>query len=109
MVKEEIVKIKETLLKLLKEEGISIEKIIVFGSVAKGMEKKDSDIDIIIVSKDFRDKDIFEIALLTKDIHWKLVEEIMKPFDIIYYSDTDWEKGDSLIINAAKEGIVIYG
>lgn len=63
--------------------------------------------DIMTVSKVFRDKDIFEIAFLTKDIHWKLVKEIKKPFDIMYCSDIDWEKGDSLIINAAKEGMVI--
>jgi hypothetical protein len=43
-------------------------------------------------------------------VHWKLVENVMKPFDIIYYSDEEWEKGDSLIINSAKkEGKSIYG
>ena len=108
MVKKEIVKIKKVLIELLKEKGICIEKIIVFGSYAKGKGKEDSDIDIIVVSKDFRNKDIFEIVHLTKDVHWKLVEEIMKPFDIMYYSDEEWEKGHSLIINAAKEeGVVI--
>lgn len=109
MVKREIIKIKKLLIELLKEIGISVEKIIIFGSYAKGKEKEDSDIDIIIVSRDFRDKDIFEIVNLTKDIHWKLVENVMKPFDIIYCSDEEWEKGNSLIINSAKrEGDLIY-
>jgi len=110
MAKREIIKIKKVLIELLKEIGISVEKMIIFGSYAKGKEKEDSDIDIIVVSKDFRNKDIFEVVYLTKDIHWKLVEYVMKPFDIMYYSDEEWEKGDSLIINAAKkEGDVIYG
>lgn len=110
MAKREIMKIKEVLLRLLKEEGIGVEKIVIFGSYVKGKRKEDSDIDIIVVSKEFRNKDIFEIANLTKDVHWRLVEEIMKPFDIMYYSDKEWENSNSLIINAAKEnGEVIYG
>ncbi|HHV81484.1 MAG TPA: nucleotidyltransferase domain-containing protein [bacterium] len=101
--------IKESLIELLKERGISVELIVVFGSYATGKERDDSDIDIIVVSKDFRDKDIFEIVEQTKDIHGELVERFMKPFDIMYYSDLDWEEGHSLIINSAKEeGEIIY-
>ncbi|HID26281.1 MAG TPA: nucleotidyltransferase domain-containing protein [Methanosarcinales archaeon] len=110
MAKREIIKIREVLLKALQEAGISVWKIVIFGSYAEGKEKKDSDIDIIIVSKDFRNKHIFERVNLTKDVHWKLVENVMKPFDIMYYSDEEWDKGYSLVINAAREnGEVIYG
>lgn len=110
MVKEEIIEIKKVLIESLKEKGLSVEKIIVFGSYVRGEEKEDGDIDIIVVSKNFRNKDIFEIVDLTKDLHWKLVKKIMKPFDIMYYSDAEWERGHSLIINTAKkEGAVIYG
>jgi predicted nucleotidyltransferase len=110
MVKREIIKIKIKLKTLLQKRGISIEKIVVFGSYAKGKEKEYSDIDIIIVSKDFREKDIFQRVELTRGIHRKLIDEIMKPFDIMYYSDEEWKKGHSLIINAAKEeGVVIFG
>lgn len=110
MAKREIIKIKEILIKLLQERGIHIEKIVVFGSYAKGKESKDSDIDLIIVSKDFRNKDIFERVELTRGIHGKLIEEVMKPFDIMYYSDREWKEGRSLIVNAAKEGgKIIYG
>lgn len=110
MVKKDIIEIKKALIELIKEEGLDVKEIILFGSYAKGKEKKDSDIDIIVISKSFRNKDIFEIANLTKNLHWKLVEKTMKPFDIMYYSDEEWEKGNSLIINVAKEeGKVIYG
>ena len=38
-----------------------------------------------------------------------MIEEVEKPFDIMYYSDEEWEKGHSLIINEAKkEGEVVY-
>jgi predicted nucleotidyltransferase len=110
VVKREIIKIKEILKTLLQERGIDVEKIVVFGSYAKSKEKEDSDIDIMIVSKDFRNKDIFQKVELTRGIHSRLIDEIMKPFDIMYYSDEEWVAGNSLIINAAKEeGIVIYG
>lgn len=109
MVKREIIKVKKVLIKLFREIGINVEKIVIFGSYAKGRDRKDSDVDIIVVSKEFRGKDIFEIVYLTKDIHWKLVEKITKPFDIMYYSDMDWANGKSLIINEAREkGEVIY-
>ncbi|MEW6202421.1 MAG: nucleotidyltransferase domain-containing protein [bacterium] len=103
-------KIRKILSKLFKQRGLSIYKIVVFGSVAKGKSGKDSDIDLIIVSKDFRGKDIFKKVELTTGIGRELVKKTNKPFDIMYYSDIEWDNGHSLIINAAKrEGEVIYG
>ena len=33
----------------------------------------------------------------------------MVPFDMMYYSPSEWEEGNSLIINAAKEeGEVVF-
>jgi len=98
------------LLGLFEKKGLTIQKIVIFGSFLKGIKKEDSDIDIIIVSKNFRDKGIFEKVELTSGIGNELVRKIQKPFDIMYYSDEEWEKGHSLIINAAKnEGELIYG
>lgn len=92
--------------KLLKEKRIKIYKMLVFGSYAKGEERDESDIDIIVVSEDFENKDIFERVEMTSGLHRKLVERIMIPVDIMYYSITEWGKGDSLIINAAKKSAV---
>lgn len=109
MAKKEIKVIGKTLCELLHLKGITIKKIVLFGSYAKGREKVSSDFDIIVVSKDFRGKDIFEKVELVSGIHRELVKKVKKPFDIVYYSDTEWNKGHSLIINAAKkEGKSIY-
>lgn len=103
-------RINRILLELFKQKGIKVSKIVLFGSFARGVIKKNADIDIIIVSKDFRDKSIFEKVESTTGIGRELVKKIKKPFDIMYYSDLEWNKGHSLIINAAKrEGKVIYG
>jgi len=46
---------------------------------------------------------------LVSGIHRELVEKIIMPVDIMYYSPEEWEKGNSLIINAAREeGEVVY-
>lgn len=42
--------------------GLSIQKVIVFGSQAKGSFKKDSDIDIAVISKDFEKMNMWERA-----------------------------------------------
>jgi predicted nucleotidyltransferase len=102
--------INSILLELFKQKGIRVSKIVLFGSLVRGVIKKDSDIDLIVISKDFRDKSIFERVELTTGIGRELVKRTKKPFDIMYYSDLEWNKGHSLIINAAKkEGKVIYG
>jgi uncharacterized protein len=102
--------IRDILGELFQKKGISIQKIIVFGSYARGAQKEDSDIDVIIVSKDFRDKSIFERVELTTGIGRELVKKVEKPFDLLFYSDDEWNGDRSLVINIAKkEGEVIYG
>ena len=89
--------------RLLELRGIDVHKIVVFGSYAKRRESKASDIDIIVVSKDFDKEDIFGRVELTAGIHRELVEKMSMPFDIMYYSTSEWERGDSLTINVAKK------
>ncbi len=101
--------VKSILEKLLIEKGINIDKIVIFGSFIKGKLRKDSDIDVIVVSRDFRGKSIFERVKMTSGIGRELVSKLKMPFDLIYYSDEEWEKEDFLIINEAKEkGEVIH-
>jgi predicted nucleotidyltransferase len=101
--------IRKILLQRLAQRQIHINKIIIFGSYAKRRQREDSDIDVIIVSRDFRDKDIFERTFLTTGIGRELVRRTGKPFDIMFYSDREWEEGNSIIISAARqEGEVVY-
>jgi len=107
MAKRKYIKAIRTLRNLIKQRGLDINRIIVFGSYARGEEKKGSNIDIIIVSRDFEGKGIFERVEITSGLHRELVEKTMMPADIMYYSTAEWDEGNSLIINQAKaEGIV---
>lgn len=108
MAKRKNIKTINILKELVKQRGMDVDRIVIFGSYARGEEKKGSDIDIIIVSRDFEGKDIFERVEITSGIHRELVERIMKPVDIMYYSPTEWEKSNSLIMNQAKEEGVVY-
>lgn len=106
MVKEKQIKIADTLQRLLKEKGLHLYKIVIFGSQIKGNAGKDSDIDILILSKSFEGKDIFERIEMTMGIHRELVRELEVPVDIMYYSLSEWNKGSSLILRLAKkEGV----
>ena len=57
-IKEIIEEYKEALQKL----GVNVKRIILYGSFAKGIQREDSDIDLIVVSNDFRDMNLRERA-----------------------------------------------
>ena len=102
-------KIKEIVLQEFKSKGLKLDKIVLFGSFAKGNQNRESDIDLIIVSRDFRGKNIVEKVDMASGLNWQLVHQTKKPFDLLYCSDLEWKKASSLIISAAKkEGQVIY-
>lgn len=103
-------KVKEAIILLrrfLIVRNIKVDKIAVFGSQVRGNFRKDSDVDIAIISKDFEGKDIFEKAEMLKGIKWFLAEKIFLPFDIIPLSLSEWNKSSSLIAVFAKEGVIL--
>lgn len=67
----------------LKEKNLQILDIIPFGSRVKGIITEGSDIDIIIISDDFKDKDILERASMTKDAEIMTIKKFQTPLDIV--------------------------
>jgi len=51
---------------LLKQQGVNVSKVILFGSYARGSMNPDSDIDIVIVSTQFGQDTAEEMMLLRK-------------------------------------------
>jgi len=96
------ISISEVLKPLLEQRGLEADKIVLFGSYARQAENKDSDIDLIIVSKNFRNKSLFERVKLTTGIGRSLVKKFRKPFDLLFYSDLEWKNAQSIVIDAAK-------
>ncbi len=53
----------------LRLKGYVVDKVIVFGSWAKGTPQKDSDIDICIVSSQFGKDELLELKKLLHETH----------------------------------------
>ena len=84
---------------------LPIDKIIFFGSSAKGKEHEYSDIDLIIISPKFRGIE-FRYRSLGFYKYWNL----SKPFDFLCYTPEEFnklKKQITIVREAAKEGIEI--
>ncbi len=92
----------------LKEKGLNVSKIILFGSHSTGKATVDSDVDILIISPDFQNKDIFERARLTKEAEINTIKKFRVPLDIITLTSEEFEGGSSLITEFARKGKVMY-
>lgn len=86
-------------------QNIAIDKMIFFGSRATGRPNKDSDIDLLIVSKKFRGKK-FRYRPLGFYKYWN----IDHPVDFLCYTPEEFnklKKQVTIVREAVKEGIVI--
>ncbi len=87
------------------DKDIPLEKLILFGSMAKGKTHKWSDIDLIVVSKTFRAMDFFERGAKMYD-YWNL----KKPVDFLCYTPEEFnkmKKQTTIVREAVREGIEI--
>lgn len=92
----------------LQQKGLHVEKIILFGSHARGTPSEESDIDIVIISKDFKNKDIFQRVNLTMEAEVATIKKFMIPFDIITMTPEELESETSLITDYARKGKILY-
>jgi len=94
----------ELIKNFLKDRNITVDRIIVFGSCAKGNYTKDSDLDIAVISRDFNEKDVFQRAEMLKGFKWALVEKFELAFDIVAVSLKQWQQSSSLVVDFIREG-----
>lgn len=89
--------------RLLKEKGIKISKVILFGSHAKGMATPDSDIDIAVISSQFGQDNLEEMIFLRK-----LALEIDSHIEPLAFSPQDLEDRYSTLSREIKKyGVLI--
>lgn len=75
MAKRAVIELIKSYIDLLNREGFSIEKTFLYGSYLDNTQSEDSDIDILLVSKDIDLSDDFiigKIWALTKKINTKI-------------------------------------
>jgi predicted nucleotidyltransferase len=104
MVKRKVRAAVEFLDRCLRDGGVTPSKIILFGSQAKGRARRESDIDVVIISEDFRNKDILERAAMTKEAEIKTLKKFMIPLDILTLTP---EENETSLIGAHATGAEI--
>lgn len=103
MDKREIRLIKETVSSVLDLSNVELNRIVLFGSYAKNEQSLNSDIDLIIVSKNFRNSTYFKRIDKVLNLNAALVKTIKKPFDVLLYSDIEWNDSATMMIREAKK------
>jgi len=93
--------------KQLKAKKVNVAKIILFGSQARGTASAESDVDIVLISKDFRNKGIFKRLALIKEAEIATINKYMIPFDVVMMTPDEFASGTSLVSEYAKEGKVL--
>ncbi|MEK6923919.1 MAG: nucleotidyltransferase domain-containing protein [Candidatus Micrarchaeota archaeon] len=86
-------------------EKMSVERGILFGSRAWGGAEKDSDYDLIIVSKDFAGQKFYERAVGLRQ-YW----HIDAPVDLICFTPEEFDEragGANIVSEALKKGVAI--
>ena len=87
------------------QKRYAIERMILFGSNARGQAKRSSDVDLIVVSKKFRRKGAIERASPLY-LEW----DLGRPVDFLCYTPEEFRKLSrraGLVREALREGIQI--
>jgi predicted nucleotidyltransferase len=107
MGKGQALKVIKEFVNALKREGITIDRVILYGSYVKGKVRPDSDIDIAVISKDFG-KDRVEEGMALFRIAGKIDPRLEPvPFSTKMYEKETWvpliyeirEKGEEVKIS----------
>ena len=72
----------------LKTSGIKVERLILFGSHATGKAGEDNDIDLVVISDDFRDMDLWERLCLLGRARMG----IKRPMEILGFTEEEFEE-----------------
>ncbi len=98
-----VIKIISRFRKVLESNGTKIDKIMLYGSYARNSQHEGSDIDLVVISKDFKGKSSWHrIKILSKAVY-----EVYEPIEALAYTPEEWEKSDSIICSIVKESGVL--
>ena len=104
MDRSQAIKVIRKFVKALRREGISVDRVILYGSHAKGGVRPDSDIDVAVVSKNFG-KDRVEEGITL----FRIAGEINTRLEPVPISTTAYENDTwvPLIYEIREKGLVL--
>ena len=83
--------------------GVKASRIILFGSYAKETQREGSDIDIAVISGDFKGMDYWKRI----DVMSKAIFKTYEPIEAVAFTPEEWESGNSIICEYARDGVSI--
>jgi uncharacterized protein len=90
--------------KAIESRNVKVHRLILYGSYAKGNYREGSDIDLVVISQDFKDKSYWErIDILSDAIY-----EIFEPIEAIAMTPDEWANKASSIVDYARDGEIVY-
>lgn len=104
MDKKAALAVAERLRQGIENRGIKLQRVILYGSYARGSNTEGSDIDLVLISEDFFSMTYWErIDILTDVIY-----DQFAPVEAVAMTPEEWERGDSLVVDFARNGEVLY-
>jgi len=107
MVDTTVIKAVKYFEEILREKGLNISHLIIFGSSSTGSATTGSDIDLAVISDDFKGKDLITRVLLTKDAELKTIRKFRVPLDIITLTPEEFDAVDSVLLKNIRKGITV--
>jgi predicted nucleotidyltransferase len=87
---------------LLEQDRFPVERVILYGSHARGLAKPESDIDVCIISPRFgKKRDEYETYL------WKKVLQVDRRIEPVGYTTSDFRAEDPLAYQIMTSGVEI--
>ena len=105
MDKKAALKILARFRKAIESQRIKLDKLILFGSYATGANREGSDIDVVVISKDFAGKDYWERT----EILSQAIYDVFEPIEAVALTPEEWENRESAIVEYARTGEIVYG
>ncbi|MFH0811321.1 MAG: nucleotidyltransferase domain-containing protein [Pseudomonadota bacterium] len=92
----------------LEEMGIKVKRVIIFGSYAAGKADEDSDIDVVVISEDFKNMDLFKRLEI---IGLALARaKVMEPIEALGYTEEEYDSeqyGTFIGDEVKSKGVVV--
>ena len=84
-------------------KGIKIDRIILYGSHAHGMQRPDSDIDLVVISDSFNGMDYWQRI----DILADSISDIFQPIEAVAMTNEEWNNKAFMAAEYASKGVLV--
>jgi predicted nucleotidyltransferase len=103
MGKNDVLEILRKFRRALEDKEIHVDKLVLFGSWAKGTQHEGSDIDVVVISRDFEGKDPWSrIKLMGSAIY-----KVFAPIQAAAVTPKEWAARELMVCQLAKDGDVL--